>query len=468
MPDIITLNDLITKTESQYYDRKSARIKPSDIVKHLIAFANANGGVLAIGIEDDYKITGFNYNGSHSINDFLSAPYSQYIGNLHYTTQLLPDSENEKDTPSILIFQIDACVDQVIKSIDGKVYLRVGDKSKQLNHDQITQLEYDKGARSFEDILETNSSLEDVDMNVLTQYMKQLHTSLSKEEVLDARGLYRNGHLTNAGVLLFAKNPTKFLPNARLRFIKYDGHKMQTGKQINIVKEMNFEGPIPKIITDVQTAVSLQLREFQHLEKNGQFRTIPEYPEFAWFEGIVNALTHCNYSLRGEHIRVSMYDDRLEIQSPGKLPNIITLDNMTTTRYSRNPRIARVLCEFGWVKELNEGVKRIFEEMQSSSLKAPIFTEPNQNSVLLTLENNIATRHLRIESFGKNHLTESQLKIIQYLYTNHTITVSAASKLLNLSNHLARKNLKQLAEEGILCWHGANEKDPTQYYSLSK
>jgi len=263
---------------------------------------------------------------------------------------------------------------------------------------------------------------------------------------------------------LFAKNPTKFLPNARLRFIKYDGRKMQTGKQINIVKEMTFEGPIPKIITDVQNAISLQLREFQHLGNDGKFKMTPEYPEFAWFEGIVNALAHCNYSLRGEHIRVSMYDDRLEI--PSKLPNIITLDNMTTTRYSRNPRIARVLCEFGWVKELNEGVKRIYEEMRTSSLKAPVYTEPNQNSVLLTLENNISARHLRNHTIDTPPLTDYAIKIMQYIYENNQITVSAACKLLNTSNHLARKYLKELVEQKLLCWHGTSEKDPTQYYTL--
>ena len=90
-----------------------------------------------------------------------------------------------------------------------------------------------------------------------------------------------------------------------------------------------------------------------------EFKTVPEYPEFAWFEGLVNAVTHRDYSFRGDYIRVSMFDDRLEIVSPGALPNIVTLDNMRTTRYSRNPRIARTLVEFGWVRELNEGVKRI-------------------------------------------------------------------------------------------------------------
>ena len=76
-----------------------------------------------------------------------------------------------------------------------------------------------------------------------------------------------------------------------------------------------------------------------------------------------------DYAYRGDYVRVSVFDDRLEIVSPGALPNIVTLDNMMTTRYSRNPRIARTLVEFGWVRELNEGVPRIYSEMQSMLLK---------------------------------------------------------------------------------------------------
>ena len=67
--------------------------------------------------------------------------------------------------------------------------------------------------------------------------------------------------------------------------------------------------------------------------------------------------------MTGSYIKVSMFDDRLEILSPGKLPSIVTIDNIRDTRFSRNPRIARVLTEFGWVRELNEGVKRIYEDM---------------------------------------------------------------------------------------------------------
>ena len=137
--------------------------------------------------------------------------------------------------------------------------------------------------------------------------------------------------------------------------------------------------------------IRTQLREFQYLDDNGQFQILPEYPEFAWFEGVVNAVTHRDYSVYGDHIRVLMFDDRLEIHSPGKLPNIVTVDNIKHERFSRNPRIARTLTEFGWVREMNEGVKRIYSEMESAFLHEPKYSEPG-NKVVLTLENNRLVR----------------------------------------------------------------------------
>ena len=124
------------------------------------------------------------------------------------------------------------------------------------------------------------------------------------------------------------------------------------------------------------------------------FQNIPEYPEFSWLEGVVNAVTHREYGMSGSYIKITMFDDRLEIRSPDKLPNIVNIDNIQITRYSRNPRIARVLTEFGWVRELNEGVKRIFSDMKDLYLDPPEYSEPEQ-TVRLILKNNIAIRSIR-------------------------------------------------------------------------
>ena len=256
LPKILTLEYLSNEKEGQYLDRKSARIKPSDIARHIVAFANANGGVLAIGIEDNGEITGFNNKDSKSINDFLNVPFSSCKGRLkveHEIRKVTIDSKQD----SILLLFIEPSEDAVIKTIDDKVYLRVGDKSKLLNHEQVTQLEYDKGERIFEDIIVEDSSIDDVDLQLLQQYKEKLGTSLSYEEILDARGLLKKGHLTNAGILLFAKHPTKFLPNARLRLLKFDGTRFETGQRLNIIKEINYEDAIPKIIQKVKNAITL-------------------------------------------------------------------------------------------------------------------------------------------------------------------------------------------------------------------
>ena len=258
----------------------------------------------------------------------------------------------------------------------------------------------------------------------MARYKTELGTSASDEQILRSRGFLHDGHLTNAGVLLFLAKPTKFMPWARVRVIRFDGNKMETGRRLNIVKDRAFDGPLLKTIEDAQQFISSQLREFQYLGDDGKFKVIPEYPEFAWFEGLVNAVTHRDYAMSGDYIRVMMYDDRLEITSPGKLPNIVTLQNMKYTRWSRNPTIARTLVEFGWVRELNEGVQRIYDEMADFFLRESTFSEPNGSSVQLTLENSATSRILRrkdsiASDFGKetlNNLSEYKLAALQYVY----------------------------------------------------
>lgn len=242
-----------------------------------------------------------------------------------------------------------------------------------------------------------------------------------------------------------------------------------------MTKDINIDGPIPRIIEESKNIISAHLRDFQTLAKDGKFKIVPEYPEFAWFEGIVNALTHRDYSQRGEHIKVIMYDDRLEISSPGKLPNIVDINNMRYTRYSRNPIIARILSEFGWVKELNEGVKRIYDEMENYFLKPPEYTEPNKNSVLLKLENNYIMRQIRGNEHMQKVLTEElweslsveEKDIIHYLYKEGKITTGKALEVLDRSAGYSRKLLNRLKELEILSWIGSSPQDPTQYYELN-
>ncbi len=477
MKDTYDTQSFCTRKEDKSFDRKSARKEPKEMLRHLIGFANADGGLLVVGIEDDGEITGFNYPKAHQPEEFIHALYNLQKMPIPVTHHLLDVTNNKGQPDHILVFDVCASYNQVMISHDGRVFLRSKDETLELNFEQRLQLEYEKGQRAFEERSIETADFDDLDMALLEQYRLKLNTDRTIEEILKARNLItKEGKLTNACILLFGKEPTRYFPNARLRFLRYEGKAPLTGKAFNVVKEFMLEEPIPKLLESAKSVLKSQLREFQRLDDNGQFIKIDEYPEFAWLEGIVNAITHRSYSNQGDCIRISMFDDRLEIFSPGGLPRPVTLENMYYTRFSRNPKIARILYEFGWVKELNEGVNRMVQEMQDYQLNRPSYFEPNENAVKLILENNIEHRTLRELEHIENILTQdvmstlnqSEILVLQYLYTHKTISVKSVKDILNRSHITASRILKGLEQKGILTWYGLSSTDPTQYYTLKK
>lgn len=479
MQQPIATNDVVlfsTLKENQYFDRKSARKDDREIAKHISAFANAAGGKLVVGIEDNGEVTGFRRNGARDIENFERAALATCTPTpiAHRERISVVNSSGEDDT--VLVLDIEPSTSHsVARMSDGDVFLRQNDKSVKLNREQVIALEFDKGQRIFEDELVKDSSIDDVDHEVLDRYKEILGTEVSDEQVLRSRRFMRDGKLTVAGALLFAQDPSVMMPQARVRILRYDGVKMETGERLNITKERCFCGPLPKVIQGAYELISSMLREFQFLGPDGKFQTVSEYPEFAWFEGLVNAVTHRDYSFRGDYIRISMFDDRMEIISPGALPNIVTLDNMRTTRYSRNPRIARTLVEFGWVRELNEGVQRIYTEMQNSLLGDPVYSEPGKTKVQLTLENNIVARTVRrsealedkMSSEAIASLSEYELAAIRLAFANGKVTARELAAHIGRDRRTANRVLSKLIEDGgLLEWHGSSPTDPRQFYKI--
>lgn len=165
--------------------------------------------------------------------------------------------------------------------------------------------------------------------------------------------------LTNAAVLLFAKDIQALYPNCRVRFIRYDGTTAGVGTSINITKDVSIEYSLLRLIDKAREFIAIQLREFTKLNpKTGKFDVIPEYPEFPWLEGLTNAICHREYAMTGAFIKVCMFDDRLEISSPGQLPDVVTLENIRETRFRQSDTVARVVGQEKWEK-LDELERRI-------------------------------------------------------------------------------------------------------------
>ena len=276
-------------------------------------------------------------------------------------------------------------------------------------------------------------------------------------------------------MLLFGKNPSFYMPSARVRVVKFEGNTFEVGENYNVIKDKTFDKCLYKVINEAKEFISSQLREFTKLNSDGVFETIPEYPQFCWFEGLVNAITHRDYSNTGEYILIKIFNDRLEISSPGSLGGFVTIDNMKTERYSRNPLISRTLTEFGIVRELNEGVKRIYKEMENIHLNEPKYSVINNHLVLLVLENNIEVRSkIQSNSMLKkdkirecwNTLNYQEQKVIQMIYDKGSVTSLDVSILIERGKTTAIKLLNKLQEKDLIVWTGTSKSDRLGNYIL--
>ncbi|MBJ8061893.1 putative DNA binding domain-containing protein [Bacillus cereus] len=472
-----SVEELLTMPEGQYFDRKSARIPLTKLSEAIVGFANADGGTIAIGI-DNRKIEGIDAQGNQKINDFIQCAFDKCIPSIKIQHQFLNVVKENGNEDRLLIIEIESSVNQLHTTTSDTAYLRVGDETIKLNHEQRTNLEYDKGTRLYEDSIIEDCTFDDLDIDLINEYKSVVNfNGEDLNRLLFARGFAKRTpegfKYTVAGVLMFCKYPTAFIPGAKVRFIRYEGKSAETGTRMNIIKQETFDDPIPTLIEKVKLIVQSQLREFTALDRpTGKFHSVPEYPIFAWQEGIVNAVTHRAYNIHGDDIKIIMYDDRLEIISPGKLPNIVSVKNIKEVRYSRNPKIARALTEIGWVRELGEGVKRIFEEMNMFFLEDPLFIE-TQQSVKLVLKNNIVMRrirrHERIDSniSGKwDELGHAEKTALEIIYNKGKVKTMELAESLNITRQPAKKVLDSLVDKGFLRRVSTSVNDPNQYYEM--
>jgi Putative ATP-dependent DNA helicase recG C-terminal len=168
----------------------------------------------------------------------------------------------------------------------------------------------------------------------------------------------------------------------------------RTGAGANVAADRRLEGPITAQIDLARRLLRRWLPRAIRLQVEGRFGSATLIPEFVWLEGVVNAVTHRSYSIGGDHVRVELFDDRLEVESPGRLPGLVRVDNIRSTRFARNPRIARALSDLGYGRELGEGVNRMFEEMNRAGLPDPVYVQGPASVAVILLADPMSRRIL--------------------------------------------------------------------------
>lgn len=474
---IITKEYLQTQPENQYFERKGLGdkgIKPTKIAEELIGMLNADGGVLVLGTSDNGE-----FQDLVPISDKLDQ-YRKLTFDFIQPPCHIQLEEIVIDGKLIFLYHIEHDIERIYSRKDtDEVFLRVADSNRKLDREQIKKLEYDKNIRRFEDEVASDFDLEDLDKTLLEEYKTKLNFKGDVLELLYKRNLVVKAatgyQLKKSAVLLFAQDPERYIPSASVRYIRYDGTLAKVGSEHNVVKDQRFENNIPRLIDELTYFIRASLRDYYFLNiQQGKFQKVPEYPEEAWLEGIVNALCHRSYNVQGSAIYIKHFDDRIEISNSGPLPAQVTIENIKTERFARNPRIARVLEDLGYVRQLNEGVLRIYQSMEKSLLAEPEYREQNGN-VYLTLRNRVSSHEKAISPelmIGiENHwieFNETQRAILFYLFTNGSATIGDLSDYTKINSNSIRSYLNAFVEMKLIERHSKKQRDANAKYTLKK
>lgn len=449
---------LATTPEDQWLERKSARVTADVFAKSIIGMANAEGGLVVVGISDG-AVEDPSADTRH-INELRRVPQTHCAPPPRVRFAELPVGDGK------VVLLADVSPGRTVhESTSGHCYLRVGDSTMKLSAAQREELLYDRGAAEYEARPMPGITTSSLDSSLVAGLRKAIGVQGGDERVLAARSLLDlHGEVTIAAFLLLAPRPQELMPHAHVRVLRYLSAHAGTGGRQSLADDgdRRIEGPIPHVIEQAAALVDEWMPRRRALREDGKFGPVDVVPRDAWLEGLVNAVVHRSYSMAGDHIRVHLYPDRVEIESPGRFPGIVDPERpLEIARYARNPRIARVCNDLGITQEKGEGIVRIFDEMRMRGLADPIYRQTS-GSVRLTL---LSTPRLDAETEAR--LPGGAHGVLEVLRAaGRPLGTGEIAAGIGRQRPATLRALKALQEVGEVVWEGKSAKDPRATWRL--
>ncbi len=435
------LTSLLAIEENHFNDFKSKDVEGKKLSRTISAFANASGGDVYLGIREENATKTKHWEGFNTIED--ANGFIQMISNLliltnNYEVVFLKHPVLATYVLQVTIFKTQA----IVYCTDGKVpYVRK--RAQNLPCDtpeKIRRLELDKGISSFENEVVAESDLSDVDDSIVWEkFKKNIVPDTNTEAWLKKQRLFIGEKLTVAALLLFCDEPQICLP--KRSSIKIFRHQTsgEAERDTLVGAPVTVEGCA---YGQIYEAVSKTKEIIESIRKLGkEFETI-EYPEETLHEIITNAVLHRDYSIATD-IQIRIFDNRVEVESPGKLPGYVTIDNILTAQSARNPKIVRLINKFPEApnKDVGEGLNTAFEAMAKLRLKEPIIKE-NDNSVLVIIKH--------------EKLASPEELVVDYLLKNDSITNRIGRNITGIKSENSMKRIFwKLRDAGMVYMIGA-------------
>jgi len=417
---------ILALREGHFSDMKAKAVRPAKLTKTLSAFANADGGELYVGIDEN--------DGTFTWNGFIDEESAN--GHLQIFEKLFPLGDGYKyeflsnnSRPGLVLHVLVLRSSSIRKASSGIVYVRRGAASQPLTTDaQLHQLERDKGITTFE--AETvNTAPETITNSETTiEFMLSAFPSSDPERWMQMQRVLVSGKPTVAGLLLYADLPQADLPKrSSVKLYRYKTSEAEGRRETLGGQPLTIEGALYLQIRD-SVRMTIEIVESISKLDDAGLASI-SYPQEALHEIITNALIHRDYGLADDvHIRV--FDNRIEVESPGRLAGHVSPDNILDERFARNGNIVRLINKFPDApnKDVGEGLNTAFDAMKKLQLKDPVITELD-HSVLVNI------RHEKLAS--------PEQMIIDYLQSSSEITNRIVRDLTGIGSENKVKTIFQ-------------------------
>ena len=382
---------MIRNGENSQVEFKRDDIDNRRLAKELVSFSNLAGGVVLLGVEDDGELSGLvRENAEESV---MTAARDKIRPALIPVFEVIRDVEDGKDVAVIRVPQ-SASVHGVWHDQRHIYYIRVGTLTREPSPEELARLFQQRGAVRAELRPIPNASLDDLDLRRLRDYFGRVREQDVPDTSQDWRDLLFNTEImveagvTVAGLLLFGAAPNRFLPQAGIDAAAFPG----TDKDYEIIERLTLRGPMtplydsdeaqiePGLTEQALAFINRNARAEAKIDDTGRRVERRRYPLEALREAIVNALIHRDYLFGGTDVELSLYSDRLEIVSPGQLPNGITPERMRRgIRANRNQLLKDVMRDYGYLEHLGMGVPRkIIRGMRAHNGSDPDLVEEDE------------------------------------------------------------------------------------------
>ena len=401
--------DYCSRQEDDFFDIKSSRIKGAKLQEIAVAFANTDGGLIVVGIEDD-KV------GGEPLGRWVGKEKIEgYNGLIQALEELNPSIEfnheflwKEGQYVRTYILKIEILTSLKVHETPKKeVYIRRGAQSLKRSGLQIQDLHRAKGVISEEDrILNDIEPEAIVDSKQLSEYLEDLPLT-DKDPlnfVLQERLIDQASYAPSvAGIILFTSNPSALMKTqCSVKIVRYDSAEDDIDRDKMTDDLHTVDGSLLNLVSDALDKIQDVLSRNRVWTMDGVYET--KYPKEALWETLVNSLVHRDYAV-SDNVLVSIYRNRIVFRSPGRLPGYVTPKNILTNRFARNPKLVRLLSRHSksYNKDIGEGVNTVFDRMKQQGYIDPVVSD-NDNCVTVSLYRTLASnRNEVIRDFINKH-----------------------------------------------------------------